>query len=269
MIKYLAVHGGAGNIRDKEKLREGMIRALEAGIQMKDALDAVEEAVKVLEDDPNFNAGTGSVLNLEGDVEMDAMIATSSGKIGAVAAIKYVKNPICVARKVMENTNHILLVGEGAISFARKCGFEHYDPKTSERIERWKKMISERKGESFLETVGAVAFDGQEYAAATSTGGLWLKLPGRVGDTPIFGAGTYASPKGAASATGQGELIMRRLVAYVAVESEEDPMKSAKLAIGNIRAGVIVVKNGGIGYAYNTEMMPIAIYDGNNRRILL
>lgn len=269
MIRYLVIHGGAGKVRNADAMRIGMAKALEAALQCSNALDAVEEAVKVLEDDPNFNAGTGSVLNRKGEVEMDAMIATGSGKIGGVAAIKYVKNPISVARKVMENTEHVLIVGEGATHYARKIGFPYHNPITKERLEKWKDLIQERKVEYFLETVGAVAYDGEDFVAATSTGGLWLKLPGRVGDTPLFGAGTYASRNGAASATGHGESIIANMVAYRAVENNLEAMQSAKMAIGNIRAGVILVKKDGIGYAYNTEMMPLAIYDGEKGRVIV
>ena len=269
MIKYIAIHGGAGKIRNPERMEKGMLNALDAALSVESAIDAVEEAVKILEDDPNFNAGTGSVLNRNGDVEMDAMIASSGGKIGGVAAIKYVKNPISVARKVMENSEHVLLVGEGATHYARKMGFGYHNPITKERIEKWKTLIMEKKVEYFLETVGAVAYDGYEFAAATSTGGLWLKLPGRVGDTPIFGAGTYASPNGAASATGHGESIIKKMVAYYAVESSLPVMEAASKSIGDIRAGVIVVKEEGIGYAYNTEMMPLAIYDGERKRVII
>lgn len=206
---------------------------MEAGAKMlaqgKPALDAVTAAVVLLEDNPVFNAGTGSVLNLYGDAQMDASVMVSKGlRAGGVACLSRVKNPVQVARKVMEETGHILLAGEGALSFARAMGFVDYDPVTREQRANWQKKrraLAAVKSKSRLRdllkshpelaggTVGAVALDKRgHFAAATSSGGLTLKLPGRVGDTPILGAGTYAMPMGAASATGLGEVAMRYLV---------------------------------------------------------
>ena len=170
------------------------------------ALDAVCAAVVALEDDPLFNAGTGSTLNHDGDAEMDASVMVGDGlRCGGVAAIRRVRNPVLVARKVMEGSPHVLLAGGGALAFARAHGFRNYDP-----VARASRARSRRAAGG--NTVGAVALDANGMlAAATSTGGTALKLPGRVGDSPIPGAGNYATPAAAASATGHGELMMRTL----------------------------------------------------------
>ncbi len=193
------------------------------------ALDAVEAALHVLEDDPVFDAGTGSFYNLDGVIEMDALLAASDGRAGGVAAIRDVRYPSSVARAVMERTPHILLVGEGATSFARALGVPAYDPGSDEAramlegerghlapslaelLPRYRALRDRLKNTS---TVGAVALDDDGLVVAgTSTGGIPQKLPGRVGDSAILGAGTFAERTGAvacgASATGMGEGIIR------------------------------------------------------------
>jgi len=232
----LIAHGGAGNIRPggEERAVEGLRLAVEAGRAVLakggSALDAVCATVVALEDNPAYNAGTGSCLNFDGYVEMDACVMESTDRrTGAVAALQRVKNPILVARKVMEETDHVMLAGEGAQRFARTMGFGDHDPVTEQRRVDWadkKRRIAEVLGPKSLNvrrflkehpaysggTVGAVAVDASGVlAAATSTGGVTLKLVGRVGDTPIAGAGNYASGHVAASATGTGEYVMRTL----------------------------------------------------------
>ena len=236
MTIALVAHGGAGNIRAgyEADAVEGMRAAVEAGRAILQAggssVDAVCAAVVLLEDNPAYNAGTGSVLNLDGYCELDACVMESAGRrAGAVAALQRVKNPILVARKVMEETDHVMLAGEGAQRFARAMGFADHDPVTAARRADWqdkRARVGEVLGprsltaQRFLKehpeyaggTVGAVAVDSRGVlAAATSTGGVTLKLAGRVGDTPIVGAGNYASPFVAASATGTGEFVMRTL----------------------------------------------------------
>ena len=236
MTIALIAHGGAGNIRPggEERAVEGLRAAVEAGREVLrgggSALDAVCAAVVALEDNPAYNAGTGSCLNYDGFVEMDACVMESrERRAGAVAALQRVKNPILVARKVMEETDHVMLAGEGAQRFARVMGFGDHDPITEQRRADWqdkKRRIAEVLGSKSLNvrrflrehpaysggTVGAAALDRQGVlAAATSTGGVTLKLVGRVGDTPIVGAGNYASEHVAASATGTGEYVMRAL----------------------------------------------------------
>jgi beta-aspartyl-peptidase (threonine type) len=236
MSVALIAHGGAGNIRSGGEAAavEGMRAAVETGravlLAGGSALDAVCATVVALEDNPAYNAGTGSVLNYDGFVEMDACVMEStSARTGAVAALQRVKNPVLVARKVMEETDHVMLAGEGAQRFARVMGFGDHDPVTAQRRADWedkKRRIAEVLGPKSLNvrrflrdhpaysggTVGASAVDSRGVlAAATSTGGVTLKLVGRVGDTPIAGAGNYASAHIAASATGTGEYVMRSL----------------------------------------------------------
>jgi beta-aspartyl-peptidase (threonine type) len=165
------------------------------------ALDAVCAAVVVLEDEPLFNAGTGATLNRDGDAEMDASVMAGERlRCGGVAAIRRVRNPVLVARRVMEETPHVLLAGRGATAFARSQGFRDYDPVTPESRQRFRSATS---AEASRGTVGAVALD---------AGGTALKLPGRVGDSPVPGAGNYATRLAAASATGRGEVILRHAV---------------------------------------------------------
>src|SRR6476619_5002577 len=194
------------------------------------ALDAVCATVVILEDNPDFNAGTGAVLNFDGFCELDAAVMESrDARVGAVAALQRVKNPVLVARKVMEETDHVMLAGEGAQKFARVMGFTDHDPITPARRADWQEKrrdIDQLLGRHHLKmrrflkdhpeyaggTVGAAAVDmNGVLAAATSTGGVTLKLVGRVGDSPLAGAGNYASRHVEASATGTGEFVLRSL----------------------------------------------------------
>ena len=239
----LAIHGGTAGDRaeltpDLEKaVREDMRRALEAGYSILKtpggkALDAVEAAVRVLEDSPHFNAGKGSVFTHEGRNEMDASIMDGSNlKAGAVASVTVIKNPITAARAVMDKTKHVLLIGRGAEVFAAKAGIETVDPAYFWTERRWQQIENvwqreaetranagkqSRAGTGPLEaepwgTVGAVARDASgNLAAATSTGGRTNKMYGRIGDSPIVGAGTYAeNGVCAVSGTGEGEFFIR------------------------------------------------------------
>jgi beta-aspartyl-peptidase (threonine type) len=239
----LVIHGGAGTIErskitpEKERdYRAGLERALAAGYEILkrggSSLDATEAAVRVLEDDSHFNAGRGSVFTSAGTNEMDAAIM--DGKTlaaGAVAGLKHIKNPISLARLVMEKSGHVMIDGEGAESFAKENGIELVDQKYFFTQERWdalqkmkaaEKARTGRAGKAFHitdqdrhGTVGAVALDKNgNVAAATSTGGTTNKRPGRVGDTPVIGAGTYANNATCAvSATGDGELFIRATAA--------------------------------------------------------
>jgi beta-aspartyl-peptidase (threonine type) len=240
----LAVHGGAGvTAKDKMKpereqaLRADLEKALRAGQAAlhKDqgtSLDAVEAAIRVLEDSPLFNAGKGAVFTHEGRNELDASIMEGKGKhAGAVAMVGLIKNPISAARAVMERTPHVLLVGSGADLFAAEAGLDIVEPEYFKTPERWQQLQDALEREKKLKgksgaadlpsedrvgTVGAVALDRQgNLSAGTSTGGMNNKRAGRVGDSPIIAAGTYAdNATCAVSATGHGELFIRHAVAY-------------------------------------------------------
>jgi len=242
----LMAHGGAGSWRpgSEQDAIDGMRDAVEAGRSVLrgggTALDAVCATVVKLEDNPIFNAGTGAVLNYDGFCELDASVMVSrDARVGAVAALQRVKNPILVARKVMEETDHVMLAGEGAQRFARVMGFGDHDPVTAARKADWadkRARVDEVMGKHGLKmrrflkdhpeyaggTVGAVAVDEDGVlAAATSTGGVTLKLVGRVGDSPLAGAGNYASRYVAASATGTGEYVIRSLAARAISDAME------------------------------------------------
>ena len=220
----IVIHGGAGWSRNQteEKLKsieDGLKRALDEGFAILESggtsLDAVEAAVVILEDDVTFNAGKGSVYTAEEKQEMDASIMTGElQNAGAVASVSTIKNPIKLARYVMEKTEHVLIVGQGAEKVAIKGGLEGVDPGyfySKEKLDR----VRRQKTKDELSTVGAVAIDKKgNISAATSTGGRSNKLPGRVGDTPIIGAGTWAQNSlCGVSGTGHGEYFMRFNVA--------------------------------------------------------
>jgi beta-aspartyl-peptidase (threonine type) len=228
----LAVHGGAGTIpRDEARLsrtasyHDGLRRALTAGrdilVAGGSAVDAVTEAVATLEDDPLFNAGRGSVFTRVGTQEMDACVMDGvDRRAGAVAGVFGPRNPVMAARAVMERSRHVLLIGEGALAFCRENGVAFCEPGYFRSEARWRELqraLERPDGEPpQYGTVGAVARDRRgNLAAATSTGGMTGKAPGRVGDTPIIGAGTYAdNATCAVSATGHGEFFIRHGAAF-------------------------------------------------------
>lgn len=265
----LIVHGGAWDIPDRlvDRCRAGCRAALEEGWAVLrsggQALDAVCAAVRSLEDDPTFNAGTGSSVNTEGVVELDASVMVGAGlQAGAVAAIQGIRHPVDVARRVLEATPHVLLAGQGAQRFAELEGFVR---QPAGALARPRPPADPCAGD----TVGAVALDRHGgLAAATSTGGTPGKLPGRVGDSPLIGAGTYVTPVGGASATGWGEVIIRSAMALRAVDALEggaDAQVAADIAVaaadrlGEQGAGIIVVDaRGGIGQAWSTPRLAFA-----------
>ncbi len=238
----LVMHGGAGTILREQMtperdaaLRKALSEALLTGYRILKqggtSMDAVEAAVCVLEDSPLFNAGRGSVFTSEGKNEMDAAVMDgATRKAGAVASVQGIKNPIRAARKVMDQTSHVMLVGDGAEMFAREQGLQFEDSAYFFTQERWDELKRTQQKEKELKkehgslafphthlgTVGAVAVDQQgNLAAATSTGGLTNKRWGRVGDSPIIGAGTYAdNATCAVSCTGRGEIFIRAAAAY-------------------------------------------------------
>jgi beta-aspartyl-peptidase (threonine type) len=234
MTWRLMVHGGCGAMRpgglnpdQEEAARLGLGAALDAGERILkgggSALDAVEAAARVLEDDPVFNAGRGSVLNYEGSIDLDAAIMDGATRdAGAVAGVKTIRCPISLARAVMEKTSHVLLSFEGAEEFGREQGFQTVDNawfETAERRGQLDKVLG--AGGQFdadvkYGTIGVVAVDAAGHvAAATSTGGLTAKRWGRIGDSPLIGAGTFADDRSAAiSATGSGEYFIRAVAAH-------------------------------------------------------
>lgn len=266
----IIVHGGAGPVKDNSLPARlaGCEVAAQAGWKILQqggsAVDAAEAAVVALEDNPLFNAGTGSTLNSLGKVEMDASIMEGrSLRAGAVAAVAGIKNPIQLARRVMDDGRHVMLAGEGALWFARQIGFPEFPPE-SLIVDHERRRWEGKHG-----TVGCVAFDASgNLAAATSTGGIFKKLPGRVGDSPLIGCGTYADDYGAASCTGDGEAIIRLLLAKGAVDylqEGSEPAKAAELAMVDLgeprirgAGGIILIDRfGKIGHARNTTHMPV------------
>src|SRR3972149_8409849 len=220
----IIVHGGAGRIH-AEELPPRLDGCKDAALvgwtviqQGGSALDAAEAAVAALEDNSLFNAGTGSTLNSLGQVEMDAAVMEGETlRAGAVAAVQGIKNPIKLARRVMEDGRHLLFAGEGALLFARQIGFPECSPE-SLIIDSERKRWEEKHG-----TVGCVVMDGAgKIAVATSTGGIFNKLPGRVGDSALVGWGNHANDLGGVSCTGQGEAIMRVVMAKTALDGLKD-----------------------------------------------
>ena len=237
----IAIHGGAGAVpratlssEREQRYRAGLEAALDGGYAVLErggsSLDAVTAAVRILEDDPCFNAGRGAALTREGAAELDAAIMDGRRqRAGAVASVRHVRNPVELARRVMEKSRHVLLVGPGAEEFALEEGLALVPNLYFRTPERQSQLEHEQRGERVSDlvpptratepatgTVGAVACDREgNLAAATSTGGMTNKRPGRVGDSPIIGAGTYAkNGVCAVSATGHGEYFIRAVAAY-------------------------------------------------------
>src|ERR1700736_1223445 len=300
----LVVHGGAGTMergkmtpeRERE-YRAGIENALRTGWEILQrggsALDATEAAVRVFEDDPLFNAGKGSVFNAAGVNEMDAAIMDGKTlRAGTVANLQHIKNPISLARLVMEKSPHVMMAGEGAEAFAKEHGVELVDAKYFFTQERWdafqKAKATEKAGGNgdkkfFLSdrdshgTVGAVALDRNgNLAAATSTGGKTGKLPGRIGDTPVIGAGTYANNATCAvSGTGDGEFFILATVAHdisALMEYGHKTLEEAGLTVINKvgklggTGGLIAIdKNGKIALPFNTSGMYRGYVDLNGK----
>ena len=292
MSMAIIVHGGAGTITpDRAEIaqagcREAVLvgwRILQAGGS---ALDAVEAAVRALEDNPNYNAGTGACLTTDGKIELDAGVMEGQKlHVGAVACVEFIKNPISLARKVMESRN-VLLVGKGAQEFALDQGISLCtleDLLTERQYKRWKE--SQRTKAAVDEpryhrrevdtrpardeghgTVGAVAVDSSGVlAAATSTGGIFNQSPGRVGDSPLVGCGFYADENAAISCTGEGEDFVRLLMAKRAADfvasgvSARDAAEAAIAVLGARAEGtgglIVVDRLGNVGFSWNSENM--------------
>ncbi|MFU8866657.1 isoaspartyl peptidase/L-asparaginase [Natronococcus sp.] len=297
----LLVHGGAGSTPEEPEPRQEILqRAAETGAERSTPVEAVEAAVGVLESSPRFNAGVGSAVQSDGRIRTDAGIMTDDRSVGAACSMPDVEHAVEVARIVMEETPHGFVSGKHAVSLAEAFGVETGGDLWSERTrEKWADLEAPAGGvESELEwirehygrtdpdgreeeteidadatdldhdTVGAVAFDGENLAAATSTGGRWLALAGRVGDVPQVGSGFYCCPSAAVSATGAGEdiarvTLSRRVAGHV--ERGLDADVAAELAIEEFAeltgstAGVIAIDaRGRLGSAYNSDGMQTA-----------
>ncbi len=288
----LVVHGGAGTITRgsmsaevEKQYRSALEEALRAGHAILtrggSSIDAVEATVRVLEDNPLFNAGKGAVFTHEGRNELDASIMEGkTKKAGAVAGVTIIRNPISAARAVMEKSPHVMMTGKGAELFATKMGLEIVDPSYFWTERRWKSLQNELRKETSPQsampadperkhgTVGAVAVDrAGNLAAATSTGGMTNKQFGRVGDAPIIGAGTFAENESCAvSATGHGEFFIRWTVAYdiaalmkyrgMTVQAAADEVINKKLKAVEGEGGVIAIDGkGNFAMPFNSEGM--------------
>ena len=304
----LAIHGGAGTIErsnmtpEKEReYRGGLERALSAGYEILNrggsSLDATEAAVRVLEDDPRFNAGRGSVFTSAGTNEMDASIMDGKTlKAGAVGSLKHIKNPISLARLVMEKSPHLMLDCAGAEAFAKANGIELVNQKYFFTQERWDALQKIKAAEKHRTggvgnilvitdqdrhgTVGAVALDKDgNLAAATSTGGTTNKLPGRIGDTPVIGAGTYANNQTCAvSCTGDGEYFIRAVAAHevsalmkyrgmTLQDAAQTALDSVK-QLGGTGGLIAVDRNGDIALPFNTNGMYRGYVDPNGKFVV-
>lgn len=279
-------HGGAGGRPDAPERRQDVLdRAVSTGSDTDSPVDAVVAAVRVLESDPRFNAGVGSAVQSDGEIRTDAGIMLGDGTTGGACSMAGVEHAISVAQVVAQETPHILISGEHAVDLARAYEIETKRDLWSEGTrERWNDRTDRSDGgiheqlewvrEQFggIDTVGAVATDGQRLAAATSTGGRWAALAGRVGDVPQVGSGFYATERAAASATGAGEAIARFGLARRAVDAVEDgddPQTAAERMIRGFgsetgeQAGVIVLDSDGrTGSSFNSDGMQTAHTSG-------
>ena len=308
----IVIHGGAGTIAreemtaDKETaIRAALQASVQAGYQAllsgAGSTEAVVAAIRVMEDSPLFNAGKGAVFNAAGKHEMDASIMEGAGlNAGAVASVASIRNPIELAHRVMTDSGHVMLMGDGAEQFAREHGFTMMDPEYFYTDFRWQQLQQIKAAErapsddkdQWFSTVGAAALDSfGNLAAGTSTGGTSNKRWGRVGDSPIIGAGTYADNNSCAvSATGHGEYFMRYVVAYnicnrvalgASVDVAADKVVNDILVKANGEGGVIAIdRHGNIATPFNSEgmyrasidtkgAMTIAIYRENGEEAIL
>jgi len=294
----IAIHGGSGTIEKGEfsaekeaEIRAALEQAVRAGYEVLrvggSSLDAVTRAVTLLEDSPHFNAGRGAVFNAEGKNELDASIMEGAGlNAGAVAAVRNVRNPVLLARKVMTDSAHVMLMGEGAEAFAREQGIAFENDAYFYTDYRWQQLQKAKASgqpdtaflsetpDTWFSTVGAVALDrAGNLAAATSTGGMTNKRWGRVGDSPIIGAGTYADNRSCAvSATGHGEYFIRATVArdlcarvqYTGVsllQAAEQVVHQQLRALGGDGGIIAVDPQGNIALTFNTSGMYRASID--------
>ena len=298
MTWRLVIHGGAGAMRPmngdprhEQSAREGLRTALDSGAAILEsggtAIDAVEGSVRMLEDDPCFNAGRGSVLTSEGVIELDAAVMDGRNRrAGAVAGLRTTRAPVSLARRLMEEGPHVFLSGSGADQFGRDAGLEQVDNSwfvTAERRRQLDELLAHGGFDAEVKygTVGAVALDEHGHiAAATSTGGLTAKRWGRIGDSPLIGAGTYADDRSAAvSATGSGEYFIRAVAAHqladrvrLAGESLQSALDSvlADIAeLGGTGGLIAVAPTGEAAWGFTTPAMYRGIADTGSRKVAI
>jgi len=289
----IAVHGGAGTLpavlpaAQETAYIQGLAAALDAGNAILEggghSLDAVCTAVQILEDNPLFNAGRGAALTSAGNAELDAAVMVGAQqRAGAVACVRHVRNPVLLARRVMERTRHVLLAGSGAEELAFEEGLDLVPAEYFRTPERQRELLGEHRPAGAAQsegTVGAVALDAAGHlAAATSTGGMTRKRPGRVGDSPLIGAGTYAKEGVCAiSATGHGELFIRVAAAHhiscaveyrgLTLEQAVQELLREILPRLDGRGGVIAVDaHGNLVTGFTTEGMFSGLADSTGRR---
>ena len=270
------VHGGAWDIPDDEApahlvgIRRAVLTGYDLLTQGGRAVDAVERAIMLMEDDGTFDAGRGSFLNADGIVELDAgMMSGRDLAAGAVAGVRNVRHPVRLARAVMDSP-HVMIVGEGASRFATAAGLPLCDPaelRCEREVRRWQAFQQGRSTDIFGGgTVGAVALDGHgDIVAATSTGGSPNKPPGRVGDSPLIGCGTYASADGGVSTTGWGEAMIRVTMARSAVDlltggrdaqaAAQEAIRMLEARVGGLGGLIVLDRQGRVGCAFNTPRM--------------
>jgi beta-aspartyl-peptidase (threonine type) len=291
MRPKIIVHGGArDNNSNEDKRQKDVTDACHKAYDIlleKGAVEAVETAIINMESSEHLNAGVGSYLQLDGRVRMDASIMKNDLSAGAVIGIEDVEHPISVARRVMENTQHVMLAGTLATEFAHSEGFPRYDPRTRAKIDIWMNIMDEfrmkttyeqifhvdrylKKRKHTMGTVGCVAMDAKgNIAAGTSTGGLKMNVPGRVGDSPIIGAGTYCSEYGGVSCSGFGEKIIvlclaKEVLDYIKYSDNACAQSSAEYGVKLLDSlsapgGLICIdRKGNTGFAFNTEIMTCA-----------
>ena len=293
MKRSIIVHGGAGYIKNLPAHKKGVEQAVRAGWKALEngasAQNAMKTAILILEDDPAFDSGYGSYLDLKGDISVEASIMLSNGNSGACSNVSSLRHPIELAIKIMEETDHLLMVGSGADALARRWGMKAEDLRTEKEIIKHKKLLKIISGKAasdekeyytklrpfrdLSDTVGCVAMDDAgAFAVGLSTGGMRGRLPGRIGDTPVLGSGFYAGPSGAVAATGHGEKIMRHVSSYeiykgIEVEGLKASLQKflARSDIRDLDIGFIGLdKDGEPVWGHNSAHMSWAyIRDGN------
>lgn len=289
-MNIIALHGGLDTSRGRAFMEILERAALEGFLLLAEGRVAVAEAVlNVLEDSPNFNCGYGAVLNMDGEAELDASISDGeTSRFAAVAAIRNVRNPVSVARRLMEETKQVILAGNGAVQFARKHGFPEENCISEAQLDAWRKARdSLSRGEQPAQnlytglayqgdTVGCVVWDGNGLTAASSTGGCSLKLPGRVGDTPCLGGGVFATKSSAVVCTGIGEAFVESLTAKFVdekISEGEHPQQAVEFALRRLNelkgaeGGILAVDaHGRIGSAFNAGQFPVVVMEDGRVR---